>query len=201
MVAEPPSDRQALRRAMRTARRSLSPGVASANASAVADRAVDLLTRSGLPDDAVSLIVGATIADDGELDPGPLVEALVARGARVAYARVVDGTMGFALVGPPGRLVVGPGGVRQPAANAVAIPAQDLDVVLVPVVAFDARCDRIGRGAGHYDRTFADRGASSPLLIGLAHDEQRVADVVPEAHDVALDHIVTPTAVFSRRHC
>lgn len=160
---------------------------------------MDLLARCGLLSGDISLTVGATIADDGELDPGPLIEALVARGARAAYARVADDTMDFALVEAPGTLVIGPGGVLQPPADAVMIAPQELDVVLVPVVAFDARCQRIGRGGGHYDRTFADREASSPLLVGLAHDEQRVADVMPAAHDVALDHVVTPTAVFSRQ--
>lgn len=159
---------------------------------------MDLLGRSGLLSGDAPLTVGATTADDGELDPAPLLEALAAHQVRVAYARVVDGTMGFALVGEPAMLVTGPGGVLQPPADAVAVAPGELDVVLVPVVAFDDRCDRIGRGAGHYDRTFAGRGASSPLLVGLAHDEQRVDDVRPEAYDVALDHVVTPTAVFSR---
>lgn len=198
MVSEQPSKRRALRQVMRAARRSLAPEIQQANASAVAERAMDLLRARGFPADDGSLTVGVTTADDGELDPGPLVEALRRGGARVAHARVVDGTMGFALVEAPGALVMGPGKVLQPTSAATEVSPDELDIVLVPLVAFDARCERIGRGGGHYDRTFAHRATSSPLLVGLAHDEQRVDDVDPAPHDVALDHVVTPTTVFSR---
>lgn len=185
---------------MRAARRSLTPDVQQTNASAVAERALDLLSASGLLASGASLTVGATIADDGELDPGPLVAALASRGARVAYARVVDATMGFASAGAATAMVTGPGDVLQPDSGALGVPLDELDIVLVPIVAFDARCERVGRGGGHYDRTFAHRSEASPLLVGLAHDEQRVDDVRPAPHDVALDHVVTPGAVFSRDH-
>jgi 5-formyltetrahydrofolate cyclo-ligase len=198
MVVEQHPDRRALRRAMRVARRSLAAEVQEANASAVARRAMELLRSCGPVADGDPLTVGATIADDGELDPGPLVEALLRNGARIAFARVTEGAMGFAIVESPGALVMGPGKVLQPTSDAAEVSPEELDIVLVPLVAFDARCERIGRGGGHYDRTFAHRATSSPLLIGLAHDEQRVDDVDPAPHDVALDHVVTPSTVFSR---
>jgi 5-formyltetrahydrofolate cyclo-ligase len=184
---------------MRAARRALPAGVGDANAHAVATRALDLLDRCGSLADGRILTIGATIAHDGELDPAPLVDALLERGARVAYARVVDDVMGFALVGSARDLSLGPGAVLQPPDDAPAVAPHELDVVLVPVVAFDASCERVGRGGGHYDQTFARRDGSPPLLVGLAHDEQRVGDVAPAPHDVALDHVVTPTTVFSRR--
>lgn len=170
--------------------------IRDANAADVASRALAVLRELGVVhDDAARVTIGATVADDGELDPAPLVEALVRLGAQVAYARVRDETMGFALVDSPASLMRGPGGVQQPSDDAVDVAPHDLDVVLVPLVAFDDRCNRIGRGAAHYDRTFAGRGRR-PLLIGLAHDEQRIADCAPRRHDVALDLVVTPTAVF-----
>lgn len=194
-----PRDRATLRRAMRSARNALDADTRARAASAVATRALGLLGALAWPGDAAAPVVGVTVADDGELDPGPLVEVLVRRGAAIAPARVIDGAMGFAALEASDALVPGPGGVLQPPARARAIPVTQIGLVLVPVVAFDERCHRIGRGGGHYDRMFARREASTPLLIGLAYDIQRVDDVAPEAHDVPLDHVVTPTAVFSRR--
>lgn len=196
-MTSPPSDRSELRRTLRAWRRSLPDGIAHADAIAVAARALALLADLGLLDDAETRVVGATVADDGELDPAPLLDALTGRGARIAYARVEDATMGFAGVASRNGLVAGPGGVLQPPSDAPAVGLAELDLVLVPLVAFDQRCNRIGRGAGHFDRTFAERGPA-PLLVGLAHDEQRVADCSPLWHDVALDFVVTPSTVVSR---
>ena len=192
------SDRALLRRAMRVRRRALPSEVRDANAVAVAARALGLLASLDLEGEHRRLTIAATVADDGELDPGPLVDALAARGARIVHPRVGAGVMSFASAASAAAFVVGPGRVLQPDENATAVPLGELDVVLVPLVAFDARCNRVGRGGGHYDRTFARRREPPPLLVGLAHDEQLVADAAPEAHDVALDHIVTPARVFSR---
>ncbi len=198
-VGEPqPSERAELRQTMRTLRRSLAPELQDERAHAVANRTLDLLDLLDPGAPGRPLRVGATVADDGELDPGPLVDALRARGAHVVYPRVADGSMTFACVDGPQAFVPGPGGVLQPGATAASLAPRDLDVVLVPVVAFDARCERLGRGGGHYDRSFAGRAGPPPLLVGLGHDEQLVADVGAASHDVALDHVVTPTRVHSR---
>jgi 5-formyltetrahydrofolate cyclo-ligase len=67
------------------------------------------------------------------------------------------------------------------------------DAVILPLAAFDRTGHRIGYGRGHYDRVIARlaSAAAHPLLIGLAFSTQEVARVPAEAHDVALDAIVT----------
>ena len=79
----------------------------------------------------------------------------------------------------------------------------DLDVVLVPLVGFDARLNRMGMGGGFYDRAFAQRRealsiAQTPRLIGVAHAMQQVDDVFADWWDVPLDYVVTEDDVISR---
>ncbi len=70
---------------------------------------------------------------------------------------------------------------------------EQLDLVLVPLVAFDKTCNRIGMGGGFYDRSFAFRqsGKAPPTLIGVAHAFQEVDNVFAQEWDVALDGIAT----------
>ena len=75
------------------------------------------------------------------------------------------------------------------------IAARNLDVVIVPLVAFDDQCNRLGMGGGFYDRCFAFRKHRKiwrkPLLIGVAYDFQRVDALVAEPWDVRLHAVIT----------
>jgi len=74
-----------------------------------------------------------------------------------------------------------------------------LDLVLVPLVVFDSMRNRIGMGGGFYDRSFAFRKEperSSPLLIGVAHELQKVDRLTPEPWDVQLDMIATEKNIY-----
>ncbi len=92
-------------------------------------------------------------------------------------------------------------GIGEPAGTAREIRASQLDVVLVPLVGFDASGTRLGLGGGYYDRAFAfrrHRGAlSRPRLIGIAFACQQVDALPSAAHDVRLDAVVTEHG-FSR---
>jgi 5-formyltetrahydrofolate cyclo-ligase len=87
-------------------------------------------------------------------------------------------------------------GIPEPKIEADRLfPPQDLDLVITPLVAFDAQCHRIGMGAGFYDRTFAFLQATprpaKPLLCGLAYGFQQVDDTRPQAWDIALNYVIT----------
>jgi len=74
-----------------------------------------------------------------------------------------------------------------------------LDLVLAPLVVFDAMRNRIGMGGGFYDRSFEfrkNRDRLKPILIGVAHELQKVNRLKPEPWDVRLDMIVTDQAVY-----
>jgi len=90
----------------------------------------------------------------------------------------------------PHEIVSGQFGIREPIGNCVQIPFDDLDLILVPGMAFDLRGNRLGRGRGFYDRLLAEtRG----VKCGIAFDEQIVGAVPTEEHDLKMDFILTPT--------
>jgi 5-formyltetrahydrofolate cyclo-ligase len=63
---------------------------------------------------------------------------------------------------------------------------------LVPLVAFDRRCRRIGYGAGYYDRTLADlRKRKVVIAVGIAFAAQEVAEIPFDEHDQRLDLVLT----------
>ena len=81
-------------------------------------------------------------------------------------------------------------GIREPATTCVAIPLDDLDLVLVPGVVFGMDGHRIGRGKGFYDRLLENFTGEK---IGIAFDEQIVETIPAEENDVLMDLILTPT--------
>lgn len=68
------------------------------------------------------------------------------------------------------------------------------DIVFVPLVGFTAAGERLGQGGGHYDGWLAEH--PSTMTIGLAWDVQLIEHLPTEAHDVALDVVVTPTRLY-----
>jgi 5-formyltetrahydrofolate cyclo-ligase len=81
-------------------------------------------------------------------------------------------------------------GIREPSASCIAIPLDDLDLILVPGVAFNLSGHRLGRGKGFYDRLLQNFSGEK---IGIAFDEQIVAEIPAEKTDVRMDLILTPT--------
>jgi len=81
------------------------------------------------------------------------------------------------------------------------LPADQLDLVLLPLVSFDETGNRMGMGGGYYDRTFSfkqNRGRNSkPLLVGLAHEVQKVESLPVESWDIPLAGIATNDKVYS----
>jgi 5-formyltetrahydrofolate cyclo-ligase len=86
-------------------------------------------------------------------------------------------------------------GIPEPEVIQSPAAPEDLDLVLMPLLAFDRQGNRLGSGAGYYDRSFAflrhQNRPSKPLLVGVAYAFQEVLSLQPEAWDVALDYICT----------
>jgi len=77
-----------------------------------------------------------------------------------------------------------------------AVPEAVYDVVIVPLLAFDDECRRLGMGGGWYDRFLSAQPQA--LSVGLAYELQRAKTVPVEPHDIALDYIVTEDRVLMR---
>jgi len=69
------------------------------------------------------------------------------------------------------------------------------DVLIIPMVGFDRKGYRLGYGSGYFDRTLA-ASAVCPMTIGVAFEIQRLEDVHPQQHDIAMHYIVTEAGVF-----
>jgi 5,10-methenyltetrahydrofolate synthetase len=69
------------------------------------------------------------------------------------------------------------------------------DCLLVPCVGFDARRYRLGYGGGYYDRTLAQT-VPWPLCVGIAFEVGRIDSIEPQAHDIALDAVITDAAIY-----
>ncbi|WP_239495382.1 5-formyltetrahydrofolate cyclo-ligase [Salinicola halophilus] len=145
--------------------------------------------------------VALYLPNDGEIDPRPLMAWLRARGARVylpVLRPLVENRLWFVRYDATTRMTTNRFGIHEPdtrfgAARANRLPAWALDTVLLPLVGFDDAGNRMGMGGGFYDRTFAfaRHRRPAPVLIGLAHDCQRV-DTLPVARwDVPLDAIAS----------
>jgi len=83
-------------------------------------------------------------------------------------------------------------GILEPPLNAPVIPLNQLDFVLVPGVAFDPSGRRLGRGKGFYDRLLAETN-NACIKCGVALEEQIVAAIPAESHDIAMNFILTPS--------
>lgn len=92
-------------------------------------------------------------------------------------------------------------GIDEPASCYDVIDARAIDLVIVPLVAFDENCYRMGMGGGYYDRTFSFRHINSwrkPKLIGVAHELQRVDKINIESWDIAMDAVITESKIYQR---
>ena len=131
----------------------------------------------------------------GEPDLRPWLAGLVERGAVCALPVVVAPRqpLAFHRWRPGERLVPGHWNIPVPAEPVPVVP----DLVIAPLVGFDAGCYRLGYGGGFFDRTLAGlRGRVQAIGIGYA--SARLATIFPQWHDVPMDLLVTEEGVSHR---
>lgn len=128
-----------------------------------------------------------------EPDIAPLLEQALTAGKTIALPRYNSslGVYEAALIRSLTEdLVPGRFGVREPSPNCPALPLNQLDLSLVPGIAFDASGRRLGRGKGFYDRLLP---GTTGMTLGLAFDWQESDALPTEPHDVELNAVLTPT--------
>jgi 5-formyltetrahydrofolate cyclo-ligase len=200
-MAQPTPEIRALRRRLRALRRSLPRDERQKAERAIGNalRHLKLLRRGHR--------VALYLAMAGEVDLQPTIEAAWQAGCLLHAPRIASrrrGKMLFVPFLPGARLRANPNayGIAEPVASAAAaISPRNLDVVLMPVVGFDRHGNRLGMGAGYYDRALRHlRGGSRrwrrPRLVGLAFACQEVERIVPSTWDIPLDVVVTERGVI-----
>lgn len=189
----PLAARAALRQELRRRRASLSR---SERAAAHRQVALHLARRGRL---RPGLRVGIYLAVGSEFDTTALVDLLhrhrcIAYLPRITHARAQR--MTFTRATP--KLQRNQHGILQPTGHAYT-SAHDLDLILLPLVGFDAHGQRLGSGAGYYDRALSFRSRRShwrgPRLIGIAYECQRIAALAARATDIPLDAVITERGI------
>lgn len=139
--------------------------------------------------------IGCYVATRGELETRPILQTILKLG-KTSYLPIVkpkESLLAFYRYDLNKKMKLNQYGILEPIPNGTNhIDAQSLDLVLVPLVAFDNECHRLGMGKGYYDRTFAFRKTQKrPLLIGLAYSFQNVFDLPTDPFDIDIDIVVT----------
>ena len=134
------------------------------------------------------LTVASYVPMGSEADPSSVARAAVERGCAIVLPHVTvrSQPMRFLAWDSEGDLIPGPFGLHQPHHESAALVP---DIVLTPLLAFDSRLNRLGQGAGYYDRAFAQ--FPEALRIGIAWSVQQVESLPAEAWDVPLHAVLT----------
>ena len=184
-------NKREIRTQMLARRKRVTPEEASVAAAAVAERVMalpEVERLAGRVGGQVRGRVGGGVmvyeSRGSELGTRGLIDELLGRGVPVAVPWVEGGWTGWT---PDAEM-----GVRWLGGEAVA---GEMAVVVVPGLAFTRRGDRLGRGAGHYDRWFALHRTPRMTLVGVGYDWQLIDDLPVEPHDVTMDAVVVPGEV------
>ena len=183
------TEKDSWRKRLVEARAALSSEVRAAEAQALAE----LVSSVGWPASTVCAYVPVG-TEPGSL---ALLEALRTAGRRVLLP-IVTGRepLDWGVYFGPDSLVPGPYGLREPSGLRLGPGAVvNADAVLVPALAVDRRGVRLGRGAGHYDRSI---GAVTAPRIAVVRDEEFVDRLPAEPHDVLMTAVLTPTGGLVR---
>lgn len=182
-----------LRAAMQEKRKSLAPHEQQAAGEAAAAYLIQTNFYKN------SQAIACYLAIGGEIETQPLIQQ-IKKDQKQCYIPILDpahtGSLLFGLYLPETQLIKNKCRTLEPVIHPEhLIPPKILDLVILPLTAFDQKGNRLGMGGGYYDRTFAftkqDGSTACPFLCGLAYEFQEADKIPSKAWDVQLDAIVT----------
>jgi 5-formyltetrahydrofolate cyclo-ligase len=181
-----------LRQDMRRRRQALEP----LSQRAAAEAATNHLTR--LPAWPGARRIALYLASDGEVDTRPLAARCRDSGKQL-FLPVIDqrNLLQFAEWVDGVELLPNRYGIPEPPDSSARCPAAELDILVLPLVAWDRGGGRLGMGGGFYDRALA--GIDGPVLVGLAHALQEVPQVPRDDWDITLDFVATDSDLHQCR--
>lgn len=139
--------------------------------------------------------IGIYLALGNEVDLASFIKECWAQDKTVYAPKITaDKTLQFHLYAPHGDVVRNRYGILEPT-SPISHPVEQFDALIVPGVCFDQTGNRIGMGAGYYDRLLNYKTAKpylKPYLIGVAYGFQVIDSISPEPWDVAMDQVITP---------
>lgn len=188
------TQRQQIRQTIRQARRQLTPE----EQKIAAEQAK--LNALQHPKIAQAKNIALFLSFDGEINTQPLIDALWQQNKQV-YIPVLHPFSAHHLLflhyRPDTQLVKNRFNIAEPPLDVRdVLPPEQLDVMLIPLVAFDSQGQRLGMGGGFYDRTLENWRQSGFYPIGLAHDCQQVEQLPIAPWDIPLPEIITPKKIW-----
>jgi len=183
-----------MRQRNRKLRAALAPSQLASAAESLASRIVALDAYR----DAQNLAV--YFAVNGEISLDPVIDHALAAGKQVYLPNLDRESLRFSPYFREQKMRINKFRLPEPdVGDDEMLQAAQLDLVLAPLVVFDAARNRIGMGGGYYDRSFAfrkDLRRTTPVLIGVAHEIQKEEKIEPEDWDVRLDLVVTDQSIY-----
>lgn len=196
-------DKAELRRAVIARRNAIDLDVRAAKSAVICTRLVELLDRS---DSAAPHTAAVYAAMGSEVDPAAFAAVAAKRGWRVAYpcmlsaidaaacgqrmcmrAAAADDASAAPFIAHPTRAFAA---TDIDSSRFPIVSVEALDMIVVPLVAFDRAGARLGYGGGCYDR-YLSMLSPACQIIGIAFEEQRVDHVPTDAHDLPLPNIIS----------
>lgn len=155
-------------------------------------RSISALLQQGFPN-LKRMIIGLYWPFRGEYDPRSAVRYFMEAGATLAIPEVVgkDKPLCFREWWPDMPMKAGAYNIPVPLGTQYIQP----DALIIPMVGFDQQGYRLGYGSGYFDRTLATY-TTSPRTIGVAFELQRLQNVHPQPHDIAMQYVVTEAGIF-----
>jgi 5-formyltetrahydrofolate cyclo-ligase len=186
-----------IRQLKRSQRRALSEIQQQQHSQALCQNTENLATYRNSQDIAFYL------ANDGEIDPHPLMEHSRHLGKNI-YLPVLspqENSLYFAPFEADSQLELNRFNIPEPVGHpSTWKTAEQLELIFLPLVAFDTHGNRMGMGGGFYDRTLAflqqEDLSKKPVLAGLAHEIQKVEQLLTQNWDIPLDYIITEKQLY-----
>lgn len=139
-------------------------------------------------------VVMAYMACRGELSLEAVIRDALLQGKTLLLPRCeAAGIMTARRIDGMQSLQQGAYGLLEPREDCTVVQPDEIDLILVPGVAFDRAGNRLGQGGGYYDRFVEGSGA---VRAGICHAFALLDDVAHEAHDQAMDNVITPGGII-----
>lgn len=138
--------------------------------------------------------VGIYVSVREEADTRRIIARLLAGNITVAVPRTLEKTLEFRVIRSFDELVPGVWGIPEPVSGRIVSPDK-IEVMIVPLSAFDERCQRTGYGRGYYDSVLSEKQKK----IGIAFACQQTDLIETDPWDVSLDMVITEKGILQRQ--
>lgn len=181
-----------IRHEVKTRRNSLTPTTIAAWSDQITQYLLPLL------DEYQTVMV--YVSKSPEVETRPLIHHLLSRGKRVIVPIIEreTGTLRLSYLTNTDVLVTSTFNVPEPIGNEIPASAADVEAAIIPLIAFDITGNRLGYGAGYYDRFL--HAHPSILKIGVAFSLQQAPSIPDDTRDVRMDIIVTERRIYRCDH-